>query len=119
MKIQAILLAILSISASITAYGNQAAADPSRRPELIQAVTPQAEDADVGTVVTALLTISEEGSIEALKVRHSNTPRFAESVAQAVKHWRFTPAHRNGEAIRSLVLVPFRVVPADTQVAMR
>lgn len=119
MKIQAILLAILTISASITAYGNQKALDPSGQPKLIQAVSPQAEDADVGTVVTALLTISEKGSIEGVKVGHSNTPRFAKSVAEAVKHWRFAPAYRNGEATRSLVLVPFRVVPAETQVAMR
>jgi TonB family protein len=82
-------------------------------------VAPKAEDAVVGTVVTALLTLSKEGCIEAVKVGHSNTPRFAESVAQAVKHWRFAPARRDGQAIRSLVLVPFWVIPADAQVAMR
>lgn len=115
MKIQAIIVALLTTFVSLTAHGNQAAS----RPELVKAGAPHAGDAAVGTVVTALLTVSEQGSIENVKVGYNNTPRFAESVAKVVKQWRFAPAVRDGKAVRSLVLVPFRVVPADSQVAMR
>ncbi len=115
MKTQAIIVALLTTLVSLTAQANQAGS----RPELVDAVAPHAGDAAVGTVVTALLTVSEQGSIENVKVGYNNTPRFAESVAEVVKQWRFAPAVRNGKAVRSLVLVPFRVVPADSQVAMR
>ena len=115
MKPQAIIVALLATLVFCTAHGNQA----SSRPELVQAVAPQTEDATVGTVVTALLTVSEEGSIENVKVGYHNTPGFAKAVAEVVKQWRLTPAVRESIAVRSLVLVPFRVVPADSHVVMR
>ena len=115
MKIQAITVALLTTLVCIAANGNPVA----ERPILVDAVAPQARDAAVGTVVTALLTVSEQGSIEDVKVEYNNTPRFAEAVAEVVKQWRFTPAIRDGQAVRSLVLVPFRVIPADTELAMR
>ncbi|CAI8318461.1 MAG: Uncharacterised protein [Opitutia bacterium UBA7350] len=115
MKIQAITVALLTTLVCIAANGNPVA----ERPILVDTVAPQARDATVGTVVTALLRVSEQGGIEDVKIGYNNTPRFAEAVAEVVKQWRFTPAIRDGQAVRSLVLVPFKVIPADTELSMR
>jgi protein TonB len=51
--------------------------------------------------------VSSTGEGREIRIAESSgTPSLDEAALAAVRHWRFTPARRNGEAAEDVVLVP-------------
>lgn len=120
MKTKKITLVMLTSLFMLLAFGVSLEAAPMVGvPSPVYVESPLAEDAEVGMRVTALVTLSKEGEVKAVEIRHADAPGFAESVKEAVKQWRFAPAVRDGKPVKSRVLVPFKVVPTRPLVAMR
>ncbi|CAA6677112.1 MULTISPECIES: energy transducer TonB [unclassified Lentimonas] len=120
MKKHSITTVLLTIIMPCLAFGTDTQeASPIDAPEPIYVESPQALDADAGMYVMVLLTVNTEGEIENAEVTRADAPDFAKSVLQAVKQWRFTPALKDGVAVRSRVLVPFRVADDSSVYAMR
>ena len=60
-----------------------------------------------GTVVVALA-INKKGEIDRVKVVQPLDPALDEAAVDALKHWRFAPAEKDGEAVPFQVLVEVR-----------
>jgi TonB family protein len=110
---------MITVTMPFAVYGTNQESVLKEEPALVYFVKPQVEDAAIGMVVNVLLSLTEEGLIDTVELQNDGAPRFANSVAQAVKQWRFTPAIKNGSAVRCRVLVPFVVVPKRPHLSMR
>ena len=57
--------------------------------------------------IDVLVTVDELGRVIDARIEDSNATRFNREVLSAVKRWRFRPAIREGEVVRSTVRIPF------------
>lgn len=71
-----------------------------------------AQKAGVTGMVVLVVDVSIDGSVSATKVdRSAGDPRLDAAALDAVKHWKFTPAIKDGKPVASQVMVPvdFRI----------
>jgi len=65
---------------------------------------------EAGTVVLRV-ELDERGNVDAARVHSSsNHSRLDEAAVAAVKTWRCTPAHRDGQPVRATALQPFNFI---------
>lgn len=119
MKIITIILMMITTTVPFAVYATNQESLLKKEPALVYFVKPQVEDATIGMVVNVLLSLTKEGLIDAVELQNDTAPRFANSIVQAVKQWRFAPAVKNGTAVKCRVMVPFRVVPKRLHLSMR
>jgi protein TonB len=81
--------------------------DPAYPGELIK-------DGVQGTVILTAI-IRANGSVADIVVVQSLDPRLDQNAAQALSHWRFRPALKDGQAIdlEAVITVPFRSKPTQ------
>lgn len=89
-------------------------------PEIIREVAPTALERAKALgeegVVQVLLEIGRSGHVCNVRtMRTTVTDELTESALEAALQWRFTPAFRDGEPVRSRVVVPFRYGPASEE----
>ena len=74
------------------------------RPVLLEKVNPSypqvARRAGLGGRVTVRAVIAEDGSVESVEVFFSTNPLFNDAAVDAVRKWRYRPAHMNGRPVR-------------------
>ena len=56
-------------------------------------------DVKVIDEVVVSLTVEADGSVTKIKILKHSQPEFDQSVLEAVKTWRFTPAKERGKAV--------------------
>ena len=62
----------------------------------------------VSGMVVVNVVIDADGSVEEVEVRKSTNSEFDAPAVEAVKQWRFKPAKKDGNAIRSKVALPLK-----------
>lgn len=67
-----------------------------------------AKTAGVEGTVVAQVTVNEKGKVEDYEITESPSPVLSAAVEKHVSNLKFKPAKRNGDAIVSIVQVPFR-----------
>jgi periplasmic protein TonB len=90
-------------------------------PVPVAVVTPSVPPQYAGATVELEFTVDATGKPIALNVKSSPDSTLAIMVTEAVKQWRFTPAHADGVPVATKVVLPVRIVdetPAGTRYAM-
>ncbi|HEX5131469.1 MAG TPA: energy transducer TonB [Candidatus Krumholzibacteria bacterium] len=59
-------------------------------------------------LVQLRVNVSAGGKVESARVMESTNPIFDEPALAAVRQWRFKPARKDGETVRSQVMVPVK-----------
>ena len=79
-------------------------------PKLVKLVEPAYPDSarrrNISGFVKVGIVITESGSVDTAVVVESSDPAFEQPALDAVRQWRFTPAKKNGQAIRMSFTVP-------------
>lgn len=77
--------------------------------ERVEAVAPEGSASDLVLIVT----IDREGRVTKVEVEGEVDEVAFEVAKAAVERWRFRPAERDGQAIASRILVPFRFLTPE------
>jgi TonB family protein len=83
-------------------------------PVPVAVVAPHADSWDVGQEVKVEFVVDTAGNTQDISIKSASDSELADAVVDAVKQWKFTPAQRNGTAVAAKVVLPVRVVKADT-----
>lgn len=62
----------------------------------------------VSGMVVVSLVVETDGSVTEVEVKKSTNAEFEGPAVDAVKNWKFKPAKKDGEAIRSKVALPLK-----------
>jgi protein TonB len=119
MKKYSITTVLLATIVPFIAFGGKStgAAITAPAPSYVEA--PITLDAEPGMVVFVTLSVNAEGEVEKVQaISLGDTPLFTSSVMNTVKRWSFKPAMKDGVAVKSRVMVPFRVVAEAELYAM-
>ena len=81
-------------------------------PVPVSVVTPNVEGFDVGKSAKVEFVVDATGHTLGFTVVSTDDPQLADAVIDAVKQWRFDPAHQNGAPISTKVILPVRIVEA-------
>ena len=85
---------------------------PVTPPEILKRVDaiypPEALSARREATVMLLVTVGTEGSVTDVQVAESGGDAFDRAAIEAVRQWRFIPAHRGDQPIVSRIRIPFR-----------
>lgn len=104
-----LLLAVLSLVA--TGYA-QEFEKPDTPPVPVRTPPPvypsQLKRDGVSGMVVVNIIIEADGSVAEVEVRKSTNAEFEGPAVDAVKNWRFKPAQKDGNAIRSKVALPLK-----------
>jgi protein TonB len=123
MKVAYKLAALLSLGFFITVSASANSAeetyleacrkDPSI-PVPMSVVTPNIDKVYSGQTVDVEFTVDTSGMPIALVVKSQTDLQLSNAVVEAVKQWKFTPAHRGGIAIATRVALPVRIKTVDS-----
>jgi protein TonB len=83
-------------------------------PVPIEVVAPVANGYDIGESVQVEFVVDTAGRPSGISVKSAADREFADAVVDAVKQWRFSPALRNGVPVATRVILPVRVVEAQS-----
>ncbi|MBU0519625.1 TonB family protein [bacterium] len=76
-------------------------------PQLINSVTPDPVSYAPGRIVEGYVTlelkVSENGTVDAVKVLYRTSPLAVKSAVRALEQWKFEPAYFNGKPVTSYV----------------
>ncbi len=90
---------------------------PQEMPQLKKKVEPAYPEvlkrAGIEGEVMVKATISENGKVDKAEAVKASKPEFAEASLAAIKQWEFTPAQKDGKAVKAEVFVPFRFKLGD------
>jgi periplasmic protein TonB len=86
-------------------------------PVPITVVAPSVDGFDVGQTAQVEFVVDTTGHTADISIKSSSDRGFADAVVDAVKQWRFTPAHLNGAPVATKVILPVRVVAAKPDIA--
>ncbi len=107
-------LAALSSLSAFAKSEEQAYLESCRKdpgvPVPVTVVTPSVGVEYAGTIVQLEFIVDEKGKPTDLSVKSDTDFYLASTVSDAVKQWRFTPAHANGVAVATKVSLPIRIV---------
>lgn len=105
------LLATTLVSAAARAQDRPASIEPPQPVERVEPeYPPSLSDGRHGDVVL-LVVVDEEGHVADVTVAESAGPLMDGAANRAVRAWRFTPARRDGKAVRSRVRVAMHFAP--------
>ena len=104
----ALLACLALIDAGAQESPSTGAMTPPEVVERVDAVYPPAALAarQEGTVML-VVTVGADGSISDVSVQDSRGEMLDQAAIEAMKHWRFRPAHRGDEAIAARIRIPF------------
>jgi TonB family protein len=123
MKVAYKLAALLSLGSLITLFASaktesetylQNCRKDTSKPVPISVVSPQISAGFANQTVNVEFTVDASGTPTALVVKSSPDEQLSEAVVEAVKQWKFIPAHRAGEAVAARVALPVHIVAKDT-----
>jgi len=123
MKVAYKLAALLSIGSLITVSASAKSASEtyldtcSKNPSIpvpISVITPQISAGYADQTVNVEFTVDTTGTPTGLIGKSSPDEQLSEAVVEAVKQWKFIPAHRSGEAVAARVALPVHIVAKDT-----
>jgi hypothetical protein len=83
-------------------------------PVPIKVVSPDVDSAYAGTVVELVFTVDSMGAPQNIEVRTPVDHELARVLTGAVRHWRFAPERRDGQAQAAKVVLPIRIVEKST-----
>jgi protein TonB len=81
-------------------------------PVPVTVVSPDVEGFDVGKTAKVEFVVDATGRPTGFSVISTDDPQLADAVIDALKQWRFDPAHQNGVPVAAKVVLPVRIVPA-------
>jgi TonB family protein len=81
-------------------------------PVPVTVVAPDVEGFDVGKTAKVEFVVDATGHTLGFTVVSTDDPQLADAVIDAVKQWRFDPAHVNGAPVSMKVILPVRIVEA-------
>ncbi len=114
MKSLFLLAVILVLGASEAA---SAAPGPQEMPQVKKKVDPAYPEilkrAGIQGEVLIKAMINEDGKVEKAEAVKTSKPEFAEASLAALKQWEFTPAQKDGKAVKAEVFVPFKFKLGD------
>jgi len=84
-----------------------------------QVVRPRIQDAPRDLQVNVLLSVDSKGRVVRAKVVDSSDSRYNTEITDAAKRWKFRPMAKDGEPVKSKVLVPFVAVTTNNTLAMK
>jgi protein TonB len=90
-------------------------------PVPVAVVTPSVSSDYAGSTVEIEFTVDSAGKPIDLSVKSSPDHTVGVAVVDAVRQWRFTPAHANGVPVATKVVLPVKIVdpaPAGNRYAM-
>jgi TonB family protein len=109
--LRALLVGALTVVAAAAS-----AADASTPPRLVSASVPASPlNAQSGGIAAFDVTVDESGAVAGVQTVQDFAP-FGDVLRDAIGGWRFEPAHEQGKAARSRVLVLGFFRPPDTAV---
>jgi len=65
--------------------------------------------------VVLMIVVDESGTVASVRLAGAVTPSYDASLRQAVSHWKYRPAMRNGQAVKYLKAVGIRLQPAGAR----
>lgn len=83
-------------------------------PVPVKVVAPEASSYSAGESVDLVFVVDVAGVPADVTVQKSTDSTLADAAVSAVKQWRFTPATRDGHVVATKVLLPVRVLAADS-----
>jgi periplasmic protein TonB len=106
----ALVCGAIFASLSVSSARAEDAAEASVRPVPLKTPPPvypaQLKDAGVSGVVVVKVLVDETGSVVECAVTKSSRSEFEEPATAAVKTWKFRPANKGGEAVKSRIVIP-------------
>lgn len=88
-----------------------------RLPEVLvqkEAIYPEGHILDAVEVhVVLVVEISEQGDVTGARVLASGGRDFDEAALEAVRQWKFVPAYRDDNPVRSQIRIPFHFIPPE------
>jgi TonB family protein len=106
----------LLIAGSAPAQPREPGVDPPRALHTVQPVYPSQADGEGRATVT--VTVERDGSVSAAEIAESaGEDALDEAALAAVRRWRFSPARRGGEPIRSRIRLSVEVTPPSFDIA--
>jgi TonB family protein len=79
-------------------------------PERLKDAVPDFPDASERTILILECTVSERGSVTAVKILRGH-PKFDKAATSAVRKWEYAPTMRGGRPVPILVTVTFDLMP--------
>ena len=79
-------------------------------PVPVAVVSPSVSTEYAGSTVELAFTVDTAGKPTELSVKSSPDGVLSDTVVEAVKRWRFTPAHLNGVPVAMKVVLPVMIV---------
>ena len=87
-------------------------------PVPVTVVKPDVEGFDVGQAVRVEFVVDTTGRPSDFTIMSASDRDLAAAVVDAVRHWRFAPAQRNGAPVAARVILPVRVVAAQVSAGL-
>jgi len=84
-------------------------------PTPLTVVAPAVQGCDIGQAVEVRFVVNKEGVPSGVGIKSSSDGAFAQAVVDAVSQWRFAPAQHDGAPVEMTVILPVRVVKADSR----
>lgn len=78
-------------------------------PQPVEIVAPQISEAQAGKIVRVKLTIDAEGNTSDVTLLFAHDPQLKRNIVEAVEQWKFEPARRDGEAVKTRVVLPLEL----------
>ncbi len=82
-------------------------------------VMPHVGAGHAGEKVEVEFTVSPTGQTSAFSLKSHVDDELAGAVVDALKHWEFVPAQRNGVPVATKVVLPMRIVNSDAFTSTR
>lgn len=79
-------------------------------PVPVSVVAPEVSSYDIGQQVEIVFVVDATGHATDVSVKSGTDSDLAEAAVDAVKQWRFAPAHLNGAPVATKCVLPIRVV---------
>ena len=98
------------------AYLDNCRKDPAI-PVPVTVVTPSVSSEFVGSTVEVEFVVNTAGKPTELSVKSSPDGTLGAVVLDAVKQWRFLPAHLNGAPVATKVVLPVKIIDQKPTVA--
>ena len=101
------------ITSSALAFPNPDGAQPDHEswqpPQPTEIVSPLFASAHDGSTVKVKVTIDEVGNPSDVKVLAPHDPQLKRQVVKAVEQWKFSPAMRDGKAVKVRAIMPIEL----------